>query len=94
MNTIVMIYHSVPIFAGFCFKITRIEAVSGLFIGIFMSTGFTLTVVHPKKMPVVENRLRMKLLPEVLMLNVLRFLSLIGAIISFGIVVWAASCMI
>jgi hypothetical protein len=36
----------------------------------------------------------MKLLPEVLMLNVLRFLSLIGAIISFGIVVWAASCMI
>jgi len=92
MSIIVMIYHSVPLFAGLCFRVTRIEAVSGLFIGISMSTVFTLTVVYPKKLSVVENRLPMKLLPEVL--NILRVISLIGAIVSFGMVVWATSCLI
>lgn len=94
MSMIGMIHHSVPLFAGLCFRVTLIEAVSGLFIGIFMSTGFILMVVYPKKLSVVEDRLHIKLLPEVLVLNILRFLSLIGAIISFSMVVWATSCLI
>lgn len=38
-SIIAMIYHSVPLFAGFCFRVTQIEALSGLFVGVVELTG-------------------------------------------------------
>jgi hypothetical protein len=72
MAVTVIIYNPVPLFAGLCFGVAPTEAVLGLCVGIFVSTGFSLTVVHPELLRIEY----MKLLSGALVMNLLRALSI------------------